>query len=1208
MLRKKLYKYRHTFLACLATLSFVIAYGVVFNTNNQRSIASFQDRFQALEAKLNRFVEIQQGTIKKNGSWKGWTEVSTEKSFDLNIYHKDSLIFWNTNQLPIHRFADLHFPGEGIIHLQNGWYFAKLATVDDYVVCGSFLIQHDYSYQNADLENTFVDELSLPINASISLDQERTGSIYSTDKKFLFSIVPNEYQPASEKESIVLMLLLLASVCLWLNVVYQVQRKAHVTLRVGLPIVLLILRVASLKGLWFGFMHDTAGLDPSVYGSNEWFPNFFEYLVNCAILVYVLASIRRMMQSMRRGKLTAYLLYSLNILIWAFLLYLNQGLIENASIPLIVDRLFAMNVFSFLAIMSLGVLFYAYFLFAKASAGLNKTVGNNGATLAVISFFLGISYFFFEINYGYHLFFAAVFPLIFLSILIYQEYREAKSSQLVFGLVYLMLFSLVTAFSLSEFNFRKEKGERELYANQLANERDVITEVEYNVIAQKIEEDAIVQRLINAPFNIGLSDFEGGLERRIFNGFWERYELGFYLFDTTGVSLIQGIDAQKTDYDEFTELINEHGEPSEIDPRIVFIKDFSGQYSYIIHQRINGVSGNVGVFISTLKSKKIPEEIGFPRLLISSQAKVLESLENYSVARYHNGRLITKYGDFNYPAKSAPLRKWKKDTDGYCNYDGFNHYVLKKSNNDLIVLSTKNTDWVTLLTSFSYLFGFFGILLLPLFFQFSYTPFFNKTLSLAVKIQLLLIGLVFLSLLAFGWGSGVFVSNQYNEYTNEVISEKLVSVEIELRGKIGNENAASIAEKGNYLETVLQRLSKVFFTDINIYTTDGFLLASSRPKVFNSGLIGEQINPQALYALKIKDKSEFIHQESIGQLKYASAYLPLYNHSGKLIAYSNLQHFGQQTEFENQIQQFLVSIINVFMLLLAITIVLAIFISSWVTAPLRLLQESFARMKFGTFNQQIDYEKDDEIGALVKDYNQKLVELEFAAEQLARSERESAWREMAKQVAHEIKNPLTPMKLSVQQLLRVYDPNDPASEEKLKRVVSSIIEQIDALTHIANEFSSFAKMPRPQEETMDLLPLLENVLEVFRQEGDCYIELRSFVRTIEVRADKDQMLRLFNNLLKNAIQAIPDLSNGVIIVTVELREGMYSIEVKDNGTGIPEERRAKIFVPYFTTKSTGTGLGLAMVRQIAENHGGSVRFESEIGLGTSFIVSLPKNT
>ena len=417
----------------------------------------------------------------------------------------------------------------------------------------------------------------------------------------------------------------------------------------------------------------------------------------------------------------------------------------------------------------------------------------------------------------------------------------------------------------------------------------------------------------------------------------------------------------------------------------------------------------------------------------------------------------------------------------------------------------------------------------------------------------------------------------------------------------------SIAEKGNYLETVLQRLSKVFFTDINIYTTDGFLLASSRSKVFNSGLIGEQINPQALYALKIKDKSEFIHQESIGQLNYASAYLPLYNHNGKLIAYSNLQHFGQQTEFENQIQQFLVSIINVFMLLLAITIVLAIFISSWVTAPLRLLQESFARMKFGTFNQQIDYEKDDEIGALVKDYNQKLVELEFAAEQLARSERESAWREMAKQVAHEIKNPLTPMKLSVQQLLRVYDPNDPASEEKLKRVVASIIEQIDALTHIANEVSSFAKMPRPQEEAMDLLPLIENVLEVFRQEGDCYIELRSFVRSIDVRADKDQMLRLFNNLLKNAIQAIPDLSKGAIIVIVELREGMYSIEVKDNGSGIPEERRAKIFVPYFTTKSTGTGLGLAMVRQIAENHGGSVSFESETGVGTSFIVSLPKN-
>jgi signal transduction histidine kinase len=474
-----------------------------------------------------------------------------------------------------------------------------------------------------------------------------------------------------------------------------------------------------------------------------------------------------------------------------------------------------------------------------------------------------------------------------------------------------------------------------------------------------------------------------------------------------------------------------------------------------------------------------------------------------------------------------------------------------------------------------------------------------------VKIQLVLIGLVFVSLLAFGWGSGVFVKNQYSEFTNHVISEKLNSVEIELRGKLGGQNSLTVTRNGNYTEALLTKFSKVFFTDINLYDTHGFLLASSRPKVFNYGLLSEQINPEAYKALKLERKSEYIHDEQIGELNYASAYLPFYSHDGNLLGYINLQHFGQQDEIENQIQQFLVAIINVFMFLLAISIVLAIFISNWVTAPLRLLQENFANIRFGKHNQQISYDKDDEIGALVKNYNQKLDELEFTAQQLAQSERESAWREMAKQVAHEIKNPLTPMKLSIQQLLRVYDPNDPNSEQKVQKVANSIIEQIDALTKIANEFSNFAKMPRPDEVAMDILPVLENVIEVFKEDVNCSFELNKKLDKANVFADKDQMVRTFNNLIKNALQAIPEERQGRIVITVDQLENNVRIRISDNGTGISDDKRMTIFVPYFTTKSNGTGLGLAMVKQIIDNHNGLIYFEANEPEGTTFSVELP---
>jgi signal transduction histidine kinase len=538
------------------------------------------------------------------------------------------------------------------------------------------------------------------------------------------------------------------------------------------------------------------------------------------------------------------------------------------------------------------------------------------------------------------------------------------------------------------------------------------------------------------------------------------------------------------------------------------------------------------------------------------------------------------------------------------NHGDFSHYAVSKSSGDKIVISRKDPNFLDYITSFSYLFSFYGLLLLPLLFRMGSSGSSRRTLNLAMKIQIVLISLVFISLLAFGWGSGIFVSNQYNQYTNDVIREKLSSVETEVRAKLGNYDQLFIDVNGSMAQYYLQKFARVFFTDINLYDANGYLLATSRPKVFNQGLISEQMNPEAFKNMKYAQKSEFVHRENIGNLVYSSAYKPFYNNNGKKLAFINLQHFGQQSEFENQIQKFLVAIVNVFILLLAVSIILAIFISNWLTAPLRILQESFSSVRFGIHNEPILYNKQDEIGALVKDYNSKLEELEFTAQQLARSERESAWREMAKQVAHEIKNPLTPMKLSVQQLLRTYNPKDTKMEEKFQRVAASIIEQIEALTNIANEFSSFAKMPVPMESRIELTALIKSVVEVFSLEGHSDIELFCDEK-IFINADKDQMIRVFNNLIKNATQAIPQHQEGQISIQIQRIENKVKIAVSDNGIGIEKSKWNKLFVPYFTTKSTGTGLGLAMVKQILESHQGVIDFETHPGEGTTFYVELP---
>lgn len=1202
-------KYYLWILFILSTILFSVYYQSVFSTSYLEQIREFKKTFGQQEKLLYQFLDEKRTINFEDGKSFTSSDEPINEQFLFHYYQKDTLAYWSTNQLPVSKYSDIHFPTTGIIHAQNGWYYSVSIQESNRTFCGSFLIKHEYPYENEDLVNNYNAPFLVNFSSYISLDQENGYAVYSKEKNYLFSIVPNEYQPANQAESISLMMLLLACVTFLILALGRSMRNVKSKWSWLFPVILLVLRFFSIQFVWFGFMHDTEGFQASLYGTNHWFPNFFEYLVNTVVILAIVQFIaykQRSVSTLKYGSYLAYFFFLLSFVFWTQLVYLYQGLIENSSISLAIEGLFSLNVYSVLAIISIGVLGYSLFIYVRTTARFAVSQGVKGSNLAVISFVVGVIYFLWEINFGYQLLAGGIFPTLFFGLILYLEYREVKQKHLILGICLLAVFSMVTAINLSEFNKRKDRSERELYANQLVTERDVVTEVEYVSLKNAIQEDRFIQKLLSSDKQFDPRDFEEGMERRHFNGYWERYEIGFHLFDNENKSLLKFQTDQSDLYGEMTEIIEKHGKKSEIDSTIFFISDYTGQYSYIIKQELFGKDSTSGTLFCTLKSKKIPEEIGFPRLLISTKANVFDHLDDYSVAKYHKNRLVSKYGRFNYPTSVTALKNANPNGYNNFNFQEHNHFMLYKSGNDVIVLSGKNISWVDILTSFSYLFSFYGILLLPIFFRFYSNSFFRQSLTLAAKIQLVLIGLVFVSLLGFGWGSGVFVQNQYNEYTDDVIREKLTSIEIELKSKLGKARNLTIQEDGTYASYLLQNFAKVFVTDINFYDPSGYLLATSRPKVFNMGLLSEQINPIARRQLAYLDKSEFIHQEKIGNLDYSSAYMPFYNNQGRLLGFINLQHFGQQEEFEHQIQRFLVAIINVFMLLLAISIVIAIFASNWVTAPLRILQESFSKVRFGKYNQQISYNKDDEIGALVSDYNQKLEELEFTAQQLAQSERESAWRDMAKQVAHEIKNPLTPMKLSVQQLLRSFDPADPNAQAKLTKVSNSLIEQIDALTKIANEFSSFAKMPRPNEEEIDLVQIIENVIEVFQETGGITIELTGEPIAL-LKVDKDQMIRVFNNLIKNALQAIAEKEDGIIKIHLLKEDSQLKISVNDNGVGINEEQRTKIFTPYFTTKSTGTGIGLSMVKQIVLNHGGTIYFESNGVVGTTFFIELPLN-
>jgi two-component system, NtrC family, nitrogen regulation sensor histidine kinase NtrY len=304
-------------------------------------------------------------------------------------------------------------------------------------------------------------------------------------------------------------------------------------------------------------------------------------------------------------------------------------------------------------------------------------------------------------------------------------------------------------------------------------------------------------------------------------------------------------------------------------------------------------------------------------------------------------------------------------------------------------------------------------------------------------------------------------------------------------------------------------------------------------------------------------------------------------------------------------------VVNLFVLLFALSVLVAVFISNWTLRPLDLLKRALSGVALRGANEPIRYRGDDEVGQLVQVYNLKVQELHESAERLALSERETAWREMARQVAHEIKNPLTPMKLGIQQFQRSWDPSAPNAKERLERFSNAMVEQIDALNGVATAFSQFAQMPIAQPQELDLNDVVRAAVDVFRATPNIRIMLNEHPDLL-VLADREHLLRAFNNLLKNAVQAIPDDREGEVIVSVRRQEGEAIVEITDNGCGIPESSRDRIFTPSFTTKSSGMGLGLAMVKRIVDSAGGRVWFTSVSNdenmngeEGTIFHVALP---
>lgn len=481
-----------------------------------------------------------------------------------------------------------------------------------------------------------------------------------------------------------------------------------------------------------------------------------------------------------------------------------------------------------------------------------------------------------------------------------------------------------------------------------------------------------------------------------------------------------------------------------------------------------------------------------------------------------------------------------------------------------------------------------------------------KNLSLRVRIFL---SMIFLTLIASVLIAAVSIY-QFRKEAREYHQDRLERKE------------AAITEHINYvLQTTTYPLSteniplifkdKIFeladihSMEINFFDLKGKLLISSKA-IFKLDKDKPKINPSTLKIIQSSLDKRYIEFSKVDGQSFRSSYSYLKDTKFKPMGILNLP-YEENTEFyDNEVKNFLIRFGQVYVFMFLISIILSYFLSSYITKSLKIISDKMEETQLNQRNEKIVIEDGSkEINLLINSYNTMVDKLEESATILAQSEREQAWREMAKQVAHEIKNPLTPMRLTVQSFQRKFDANDPDISKKLDDYTKTILQQIDTMSAVANAFSNFATMPAQQNETLNVVRIVKMALEIFNED---FIQFSALEDEIIAKLDRTQLIRVITNLVKNAIQAIPEeQENKLVFVTVFRQDNEVKIAVKDNGKGISRENQERVFEPKFTTKSSGMGLGLAIIKNIIENYNGTITFETEPNVGTEFLVSFPIN-
>lgn len=1192
---------KYLFVALLICIAAGISCNIFYLNSPKYSIKfkSFQkELFQKENQATKTLNEIKKVVVRSSvDSLVRFSSGNNEISY--YVYDKNNMVFWSDNHLDISSLTLPDSVGWHYTLLPNSHCVSRLIKFKSTKILALISIKNNYSYENEELINNFSSGFKMDKQAQIIVGKPTDRrAIFSSKGNYLFTLSEPKAQIFNDTWALSGLIAYAISFFIFLVLYARApyfKNKKNLTIK---EFSILAATVGIVTGFCLFFNFPTLLFCNKIFTPFQYASNSFLASISHLTIVtgYFLSTIYLFYFHTNINSIKSRIIHCFFLIIFALYFILtysiSSGLIYHSSIQINILSLKDLSAITFwvhflVLLWGIGLilLFFKTHKWYKARHHLKEAFFID--LILSVCLFSGCLMSSPENSMRLAMSFTALWLVLYLPYII-------KKHKNIYGYLAWWIFVFTAFFVCNSLiiNSKKKSDKYKVLAqNILINgntENDKMADVLLEELDIKIKNDKKIGRLLTQTDSLNRANEY--LNRTYLRGFWNRYDMR-----------LNAAKAHSNLYNEYLQFIGSSGYQLK-STHFFSVPSNENNMSYIGKFPSNYSRGDSLFFFLEFYPRKNYKSYSFPNLLIASSGDIQKQL-NIAIAKYERKRLVYSSGKIEY----SPDNSWipKRGADFFkVYYKDRIHYVYTPNNKTFLVITEQQPhELVNYLLYFIYTYlSFLAICWLIVWLFMHIWTKGKYRLGLTAKFQYSFITLLIISFLCIFYVSVNFIQKKYQEEQIANLESKKSYIQKALQDRYyWNLDLNTLNTQA--LNFDLQDLSYIYHTDIHVYNNHGVLIGSSQPLIFNKNLISNRISPTPYFS----SSSNINQYEHIGKLNYLTGYTDFYNGDFLQIGYIAVPQFFSQDELRSEIESFLAVIVHIYLIIIILAILLSLFIGKQLSAPLIILESKLKEIRLGRRNEKIDYSLNDEIGQLVIQYNRTVDELEESAKLLAISERESAWKSMARQVAHEINNPLTPMKLSIQQLQRTKQMNDNRFDAYFEKSTVMLIEQIDNLSRIAGTFSDFARMPEANFERVDIAAKIYSVYQLFANNNEhIHMEYEGPEKNIFVYADPEQLVQVFNNLIKNAIQAIPSERDGDVRISLIELDKQVSVTISDNGTGIDTEIHDKLFEPNFTTKSTGMGLGLAIAKNIIELSGGTIIFNTVLNKGTSFMVALPK--